>query len=159
MSKPGSSYSSSRLDLSGESVAELTKGIATSQPHLEWLHAGNTLAIAKDPYLMAIVMDPVTAVSQIYFLKDPDGKEIGQHYLNALFQLELGHEVTEADFIAIGSKLFTWLKTRITDLRNRETIRFLSAADSAEKLIAGSLIKEAAEADERHTPDDDDTIN
>lgn len=149
MSKP-SSYSSSRLDLTGENVADLTKKIATNQPVLAWLHSSEALALYNDPYINAVLTDPVGAVARIYALKDQEGQQIGRQYLNSLYQDELGHEVVPEDLIMIGGQFFSWLEKKITGFRGLEMVRYLSAADSAEKLIAGSLIKESIEASEKH---------
>jgi len=150
LSKPGSSYSSSRLDLTGENVTDLTKEIATNQPVLSWLHSSDALALYNDPYINGIFSDPVGTVARIYAMVDPDGQPVGQQYLNSLFSDELGHEVRPEDFIMIGAQFFSWMEKKITGFRGLEMVRFLSAADSAEKLIAGSLIKEAIEAQEKH---------
>ena len=154
-----SSYSSSRLDLTGESVTDLTKAIATSQPWLAWLHSGSALALYKDPYILGVLSDPVGTVARIYAMESPEDPKMGQSYLNSLFEDELGHQVTPDDFIPMGAKLFTWLETRITGFRVIEMIRYLSAADSAEKLIAGSLIKEAADATAKHGDKDQDDVD
>ena len=156
MSKPGSSYSSNRLDLTGENVVELTKSIATSQPWLAWLHSGNALRLYKDPYILAILADPIGAIKNVYNMQDPEGRPIGRQYLNALFQEEMGHEITDSleDLAVIGTKYRAWLEQRITGFRVMEMIKYLSAADSAEKLIAGSLIKEAADAQDKNKAKD-----
>lgn len=158
MSGKPSSYSSSRLDLTGENVTDLTRAIATSQPWLAWLHSGDALALYKDPYIMGVLSDPVGTVARVYSLESPEDPEMGRRYLDSLFMDELGHEVTPDDFMELGAKLFTWLEARITGFRVIEMIRYLSAADSAEKLIAGSLIKEAADATQKHG-DKDQTVD
>jgi len=145
-----SSYSSSRLDLTGENVTDLTRAIATSQPWLAWLHSGDALALYKDPYIMGVLSDPVGTVARVYSLESPEDPDMGRRYLDSLFAGELGHQVSPDDFIALGAKLYSWLEARVTGFRVIEMIRYLSAADSAEKLIAGSLIKEAADATAKH---------
>ena len=156
MSKPGSSYSSSRLDLSGENIGELAKTIATTLPWLAWLHSGNALALYKDPYIQAILADPIGTASQVYNMKDPEGHDIGRQYLNALFREELGRNLEDnlEDMAYIGGKLFAWLEQRITGYRVIEMIRYMSAADPTEKLITGSLIKEASDATDRNQAKD-----
>jgi len=158
MSAKPSSYSSSRLDLTGENVTDLTRAIATSQPWLAWLHSGEALALYKDPYIMGVLSDPIGTVARVYSLESPEDPDMGHRYLNSLFEAELGHQVTPDDFMELGAKLFTWLEARITGFRVIEMIRYLSAADSAEKLIAGSLIKEAADATQKHG-DRDQTVD
>ena len=151
-----SSYSSNRLDLTGDNVAELTKGIATSQPWLAWLHSGKALRVYKDPYILAALADPIGAVKNVYNMQDPEGRPIGRQYLNSLFQEEMGHEITDSleDLAIIGSKYRDWIEQRLTGFRVIEMITYLSAADSAEKIIAGSLIKEAAEAQDKNQAKD-----
>jgi len=156
LSKPGGGYSSSRLDLSGENIGEMAKTIATTLPWLAWLHSGNALALYKDPYIQAILVDPIGTVSQVFYMKDPEGRNIGRQYLNALFSVELGRDLEDnlEDMAYIGGKLFTWLEQRITGYRVIEMIRYMSAADPTEKLITGSLIKEASDATDRNQAKD-----
>jgi len=157
--KPGGSYSSSRLDLTGENVTDLTREIATNQPVLSWLHSGEALALYQDPYIHGILRDPVGAVARIYQMRDPDGNPVGRQYLNSLFSDELGHPVEVEDLVTIGAQFFTWMEKKITGFRGLELVKYLSAADSAEKLIAGSLIKEAIEASEKHSKGDAEDID
>ena len=159
MSKPGSSYSSSRLDLTGENVTELTEKIATAQPVLGWLHSGDALELYNDPYIQAPLRDPVGAIAGIYSLRDEEGEPIGQQFLNVLYMEELGHQVTPEDFLFMGAQFFQWMQRKITGFRGLELVRYLSAADSAEKLIAGSIIKAAIEAQEKHGDKDTEDVD
>jgi len=153
--RPG--FSQSRLDLTGENVTELTRKIATNQPVLAWLHSPAALALYNDPYIQAALNDPVGAVASIYQLQDPEGTPVGQQYLDALYEAELGHPVGPEDFPVIAADLYNWLEGKITAFRGLEMVKYLSAADSAEKLIAGSIIQAATEAVEKHAPKDLDT--
>lgn len=135
---------SSRLDISGADITEVTKKIGYNQTSLKWLHASAALKLAQDPYINELIRQPLKWVEQVYLSTDPDGNPVGRQWLNAIYQ----EQITEQDLPLIAARTFQFLELRITSLRVVEMVRYLSSADPSEKLITGSIIMAATEASE-----------
>jgi len=139
---------SSRLDISGADITEVTKKIGYNQPALKWLHASAALKLAQDPYINELIRQPLKWVEQVYLSTDPEGNQVGKQWLNAIYQEQIGHPITEQDLPLVAARLFQFLERRITSLRVVEMVRYLSSADPSEKLITGSIIMASTEASE-----------
>lgn len=140
---------SSRLDITGQDIQEVTKRIAYNQPQLKWLHASNALKLAQDPYINELITRSLKWVKAVYLATDPQGNQVGQQWMNQVFKQRLGHNVEPEDLPTIAAWLYQYLEKRITSLRVIEMVRYLSSADPSEKLITGSIITEATEASEK----------